>query len=464
VSYTVDREEGETVGTYTITPSGDASQGNYSVTYNTGTFTITSRVIEITAASDSQVYNGLPLTADRFTVTTGSIADGQTASVILTGSQTFVGSSENVASDAVITITDGGADVTENYTITYVDGTLAVTANTTDVVTITAANATKVYDGTALTNARFTTSTLPAGVTSVTAVVAGTRTATGNSANTVTSYKLWNGTTDVTASFPTAKLTSGTLTITPRPITISVASATKVAGTADPTFTGSITAGTLVKANDLGTIGFFRSNAAVNAVGTYANVLSASYTSNANYAVTIVAGTFTITAAAAPVVINLTPPVVPLVAAPAVPAGPAPAAGPIVVVDNPTPLAPANDDSETIPEIPTPKSPAESAWALINLLLTILTGLLMISALVMIYRNKKNERIDAKYANGLRIFNIAAVIVAVVMFILTEDMTQPMQLTDKWTIWMAVIAIVEVIFTVVSALKHSEEEDDAQRA
>lgn len=40
ITYKVTRAAGEDVGTYAITPAGDATQGNYSVTYNPGTFTI----------------------------------------------------------------------------------------------------------------------------------------------------------------------------------------------------------------------------------------------------------------------------------------------------------------------------------------------------------------------------------------------------------------------------------------
>ena len=40
VSYTVSRQQGETAGSYTITPSGSSEQGNYRVTYKTGTLTI----------------------------------------------------------------------------------------------------------------------------------------------------------------------------------------------------------------------------------------------------------------------------------------------------------------------------------------------------------------------------------------------------------------------------------------
>ena len=46
VEYTLSREDGEAVGKYTITASGNAEQGNYSVTYVAGTLTITSQSID----------------------------------------------------------------------------------------------------------------------------------------------------------------------------------------------------------------------------------------------------------------------------------------------------------------------------------------------------------------------------------------------------------------------------------
>lgn len=45
VIYSITRTEGENFGDYTITPSGEADQGNYNVTYETGTLTITAKAI-----------------------------------------------------------------------------------------------------------------------------------------------------------------------------------------------------------------------------------------------------------------------------------------------------------------------------------------------------------------------------------------------------------------------------------
>ena len=40
ITYTVAREKGNNVGTYSIIPTGEAAQGNYAVTYENGIFTI----------------------------------------------------------------------------------------------------------------------------------------------------------------------------------------------------------------------------------------------------------------------------------------------------------------------------------------------------------------------------------------------------------------------------------------
>ncbi len=99
---------------------------NYDISYEDGILTVTGRALEITAASDSKVYDGTPLTNDGYSITAGTLADGHTlVSVTVTGSQTEVGSSDNVASAAVIM--DNGTDVTANYDITYVSGKLTVT-------------------------------------------------------------------------------------------------------------------------------------------------------------------------------------------------------------------------------------------------------------------------------------------------------------------------------------------------
>ena len=74
INYTISRAKGTDVGTYTITPSGDAVQGNYNVTYETGTLTINKKQAGITespkAISDLK-YNGL----EQSLITSGTAED-----------------------------------------------------------------------------------------------------------------------------------------------------------------------------------------------------------------------------------------------------------------------------------------------------------------------------------------------------------------------------------------------------
>ena len=79
--------------------------------------------MSITADSDSKVYDGTALTNGGWTAS-GIAGSDSVSNVIVIGSQTLVGQSANVASDAVVM--RGGEDVTANYNITYVDGTLTV--------------------------------------------------------------------------------------------------------------------------------------------------------------------------------------------------------------------------------------------------------------------------------------------------------------------------------------------------
>ena len=80
-------------------------------------------------------------------------------------------------------------------------------------------------------------------------------------------------------------------TIKPAKATITVDNASKVEGQADPEFTGTVSG--LVKNDDLGNIKYKRTNAD-EAPGTYKGVITADYTDNSNYDVTVKNGDFTI--------------------------------------------------------------------------------------------------------------------------------------------------------------------------
>ncbi len=75
ISYTLSRTEGENVGTYTITSTGTAVQGNYEVEYRTGVFTIskkTAGVIEPPQVLSGLIYSG----SDQTLVSSGEAENG----------------------------------------------------------------------------------------------------------------------------------------------------------------------------------------------------------------------------------------------------------------------------------------------------------------------------------------------------------------------------------------------------
>ena len=83
--------------------------------------------IVITADSDTKVYNGTELTKNTYTYTDGVLLSGDMLEVTITGSQKFVGSSNNTVSN--VKVMRNGEDITSNYTMgTHVNGVLEVTS------------------------------------------------------------------------------------------------------------------------------------------------------------------------------------------------------------------------------------------------------------------------------------------------------------------------------------------------
>ncbi|MEA2581207.1 MAG: large repetitive protein, partial [Actinomycetota bacterium] len=115
------------VGTYPITASA-AADANYIVTFHAGTLTVNRRAITITANDQTKVYgNAFTFTGAEFTVTTGSLASGDSALVTLTSTGSPVGATvagspySIVVSNAVFTGT-----LASNYTVTYVNGKMTI--------------------------------------------------------------------------------------------------------------------------------------------------------------------------------------------------------------------------------------------------------------------------------------------------------------------------------------------------
>ena len=83
--------------------------------------------IVVTADSDTKVYNGTELTKNTYTNTDHVLLPGDMLEVTITGSQKFVGSSNNTVSN--VKVMRNGEDITSNYTMgTHVNGVLEVTS------------------------------------------------------------------------------------------------------------------------------------------------------------------------------------------------------------------------------------------------------------------------------------------------------------------------------------------------
>lgn len=83
--------------------------------------------IVVTAGSDTKVYDGAELTKNTYTNTDGVLLPGDILEATITGSQKFVGSSNNTVSN--VKVMRNGEDITSNYTMgTHVNGVIEVTS------------------------------------------------------------------------------------------------------------------------------------------------------------------------------------------------------------------------------------------------------------------------------------------------------------------------------------------------
>ena len=187
-----------------------------------GTLVISPRTLTITSGSDSKEYNGTPLTSSEIKVTGDGFAEGEGATYTVTGSQLDVGSSKNTFDCKLNANTKA-----KNYKITKEYGDLTVTAVSTQIV-ITAANDSKVYDGQPLTNGNYTYTGKLAEGDVLTAVVEGSQTDAGSSANVVKSYRVMRGDEDITANYIFDDPVDGTLTVTKRKVTLTSGTACKI--------------------------------------------------------------------------------------------------------------------------------------------------------------------------------------------------------------------------------------------
>ena len=398
VIFKLERDPGEDVGTYVINVTGDEDQGNYRVTYNAGEFEITPKSI-------------IPVTPEE---------PGKDANITVETPEDVKYNGESQQQKPVIKDDKGNVlEEGKDYTLEFCEdttnaGTVTVTVTginnyegTFDVqynilprdITMTSGNAEKVYDGTALTNGEIViTGDGFVEGEGVTYNVTGTQTEAGSSAN---------------------------------------------------TFDYAFNENTLAS----------------------------------NYKVTTVNGTLTVTPQT---VVPVTPPQPPVNPGPEVTPQDTPTTAEVqtpttTITEQKTPQT-APKKTETIKNDPTPEAAGKAYWALINLICAAVTVVLAIFALLSKHKKeedaKEDEDTDAQTVMSTeedeedpeiskrhRIWKVVGAvdaIVAVIVFFLTENMSLPMALTDKWTVLMVVFALISVVTTVFAKKWHKKDDDNAE--
>ena len=550
VAYTLSRDPGEDVGGYTITPTGEEIQGNYEVTYETGTLTITpvtgKIVVTVTGHTGTAVYDGTAhtvtgydvaasnplytaadfafdgaasvtgtdaggypmglaesqfrnvsanftevsfvvndggLTVDKRPVTLTSVTDSKvydrtplTRPDVTVGGMGFVtgevtglhatGSVLNVSQGAVrndIEFTPTAAFKAGNYTIEYHVGTLSVTPAAQATVVVSGKTETVVYDGKPHTVTGFTNDGRSRDIT-VTLLRAGADSATGTDIN---RYYMGLTAADFIASSPNyrkvnVEVVDGYLDI----VTINVNVTITVRGNRDTvTYDGSehnvtgyeivsITTNVGRNVTMEGLTLKLRGNASATGTepGTYPMGLTAA---DFDVDTTIYRGVRVVVED-----------------------------GELVIESA---AAPENEPTETIPDESAPKGQPEDipdedvpmaapAWALLNLILSLLTILGSLFLLSGLFGKKKEEATDEngnlilddngesvmnriKQRAGWRIISLLPAIGSVIAFILTENMRNPMVLVDRWTLLMVIIAVIQILVMMLSKKKVEETEE-----
>ena len=142
--------------------------------------------------------------------------------------------------------------------------------------------------------------------------------------------------------------------------------------------------------------------------------------------------------------------------------------------------APEGEESTVIDDDDTPLAAmgegAGRSWALLNLILTVLTALISLLMLTFYFYGKRRqgedeerqymhsaqdgEEEELKRKGLVRLLSILPAVLALITFILTEDMRNPMIFVDKWTLLMLLYAVVNAALAILSIKKREEMEEE----
>ena len=277
------RAPGENVGGYLITPSGQTS-GNYTITFNTGTLSITKAVLSVTANPINKTYGA---TDPALTYTTTGLQFTDTAGAVLTGVLTRVGG-ETVAGSPY-TITQGTLAPNGNYTVSFTGNTLTITKAA---LSVTADAKTKSYGAAdpvfTATYAGFVNGETPA-------VLGGALTLTRATGETVGSYVITAG--SQTSGNYAITFNTGSLNITKAVLSVTVNAKTKVYGAADPALTFTTTGLQFSDTEATVLTGALARTAGETVAGSPYAITQGTLIANGNYTVSFTGNTLSITKA-----------------------------------------------------------------------------------------------------------------------------------------------------------------------
>lgn len=303
-----------TLETYSETPSSVGTwyyravvkNGSCTEVYSAeSSFTVDKQLITITASANTKTYDGDVTASSLPTITSGTLATGDTGIFIETYDTKAQGSGKTLTPAVVSIRNAGNSDKTGNYTITLVSSANGIINKRA--ITITAAANTKVYDGdvTAFALPTITNGTLATGETGTFNETYNTKTQGTGKTLTPAVVSIRDAiNADVSVNYTVALTTSSNGVINPQSLSIFASNLNKCAGET-MTFAGTeFNTGYIVSGDAVTSL-------TLTSAGTPANAATGSYdlipsdavgTGLSNYAITYTKGTLTVSASPSPIV------------------------------------------------------------------------------------------------------------------------------------------------------------------
>ena len=267
------------VGTHPLTQGTLAASSDYALTYVGADAQVTARPVTVTGNTVNFIYGDSRPTLG-YSITSGSLVNGDT----LSGAVASTASSTSPV--GIYGVTQGSLGASANYALSYVDGAATITARP---ITVAADNQTFIYgNGVPSLTYQVTTGDLANGDS-----LAGSPVTGASGTSNVGSYAIAQGSlTDANNSNYAITFVNGTVTVTPRALSVTATSGQSFTYGDTPHPSYGITSGTLVNGDTL--VGEPGGVTAASHVGTYA-LTQGTLTASPNYALTYIGADATIT-------------------------------------------------------------------------------------------------------------------------------------------------------------------------